>query len=322
MTASHETTLTVNKEDEKEVIAANLGDKSGETVEDSNEEAEDPTNEVNKLEKWNHPRINMYRYLTTLFCLILMGMNDAAYGVSLLKAIWKEKLTFYLGFDPICKRLIPHSGAFAYVSPPSYLLILIYVHLTLVLGIHAIAFILYLSFHSSNSYFHFPPPSALVFTRLPLLPRPISLISTQLEVYYNIDYTIISLVFLAPFVGYTLAAFLNNTVHMRFGQLGVATIGPTCKIIAYVVICVHPPYPVLPVIFMFAGFGNGLEDSAWNAWVGNMENANEMLGFLHGAYGLGATISPLVATAMVTKAHLLWYNFYYLMVSFHPFTLV
>jgi fucose permease len=108
---------------------------------------------------------------------------------------------------------------------------------------------------------------------------------------------------------------------MRFGQLGVATIGPTCKIIAYVVICVHPPYPVLPVIFMFAGFGNGLEDSAWNAWVGNMENANEMLGFLHGAYGLGATISPLVATAMVTKAHLLWYNFYYLMVSFHPFIL-
>jgi len=36
---------------------------------------------------------------------------------------------------------------------------------------------------------------------------------------------------------------------------------------------------------------------------------------LHGAYGLGAAISPLIATAMVTKADLLWYNFYYLMVS-------
>jgi hypothetical protein len=118
MTASHETTLTLNKEDEQEVIAANLGDKSGETVEDSNEEAEDSTNEVNKLEQWNHPRINMYRYLTTLFCLILMGMNDAAYGVSLSKAISKEKLTFHLGFDSICKRLIPHSGAFAYIPPP------------------------------------------------------------------------------------------------------------------------------------------------------------------------------------------------------------
>jgi fucose permease len=136
----------------------------------------------------------------------------------------------------------------------------------------------------------------------------------QLEVYYNVNYTIISLVFLAPFLGYTLAAFLNNTVHMRFGQLGIAIIGPSCKIVAYVVICIHPPYPVLPVIFMFAGFGIGLADSGWNAWIGNMQNANEMLGILHGCYGLGAAISPLIATAMVTKAHLVWYKFYYLMV--------
>lgn len=45
-----------------------------------------------------------------------------------------------------------------------------------------------------------------------------------------------------------------------------------------------------------------------------MESANELLGFLHGSYGLGATISPLIATAMVTKGHLPWYMFYYVMV--------
>jgi fucose permease len=45
-----------------------------------------------------------------------------------------------------------------------------------------------------------------------------------------------------------------------------------------------------------------------------MEHANELLGFLHGAYGLGATISPLIATAMVTKGNLPWYNFYFVMV--------
>ncbi len=129
------------------------------------------------------------------------------------------------------------------------------------------------------------------------------------------DYTIISLVFLAPFVGYSIAAFVNNKIHMKFGQLGIAFMGPSFRIIAYVITCIHPPYPVLPIIFMVAGFGNGLEDGGWNAWVGNMENANELLGFLHGAYGLGATVSPLVATAMVTKGHLAWYNFYYVMVK-------
>lgn len=34
------------------------------------------------LEKWNTPRINLYRYLSALFSFIIMGMNDAAYGVS------------------------------------------------------------------------------------------------------------------------------------------------------------------------------------------------------------------------------------------------
>lgn len=136
-----------------------------------------------------------------------------------------------------------------------------------------------------------------------------------LEPFYNVNYTVISLVFLAPFVGYSLAAFLNNKIHMRFGQLGVAVIGPSCKIVCYVITSVHPPYPVLPIIFMIAGFGNGLEDGGWNAWIGNMESANELLGFLHGAYGLGATISPLIATAMVTKANLPWYDFYYLMIG-------
>jgi fucose permease len=65
---------------------------------------------------------------------------------------------------------------------------------------------------------------------------------------------------------------------------------------------------------MMAGFGNGLEDGGWNAWVGNMQNANEVLGILHGFYGLGAAISPLIATAMVTKGHLQWYTFYDIMV--------
>ncbi len=57
---------------------------------------------------------------------------------------------------------------------------------------------------------------------------------------------------------------------------------------------------------LFPGFGNGIEDSAWNAWIGNMESANELLGFLHGAYGLGATIGPLIATAMVTRGGPQW----------------
>ncbi|KAI9889925.1 MAG: hypothetical protein M1814_004648 [Vezdaea aestivalis] len=135
----------------------------------------------------------------------------------------------------------------------------------------------------------------------------------SLEREYSISYLIVSLIFLSPFVGYISAASLNNVIHMRLGQRGVALIGPGAHLIAYIVISFHPPYPVLVVIFIFAGFGNGILDAAWNAWLGNMANATEILGFLHGFYGLGATLSPLIATTMIAKGGLQWYTFYYVM---------
>lgn len=137
----------------------------------------------------------------------------------------------------------------------------------------------------------------------------------QLEQYYHITYLIVSLVFLSPLVGYVTSAALNNLIHVHFGQRGVALIGPACHLIAYVVIALHPPYPVLVLVFILAGFGNGLLDAGWNAHLGNLANANEVLGFLHGFYGLGAVLSPLIATAMITRARFMWYSFYYIMVS-------
>ncbi|KAF2101051.1 putative MFS transporter [Rhizodiscina lignyota] len=134
-----------------------------------------------------------------------------------------------------------------------------------------------------------------------------------LEPYYNISYTIVSLIFLSPFLGYSLAALSISTIHMHFGQRGIAVVAPLCHLISYIIISVHPPYPVLVVLFILVGFGNGLEDAGWCAWIGNMVNANRIQGFLHSFYAGGATISPLIATAMVTKAGLPWYAFYYMM---------
>ncbi|KKZ63973.1 hypothetical protein EMCG_01727 [[Emmonsia] crescens] len=133
-----------------------------------------------------------------------------------------------------------------------------------------------------------------------------------LETYYNVSYTVISLVFLSPLAGYITSAILNNMLHMRFGQRGPALLGPATHVIAYVIVCFHPPYPVLVVAFIIAGFANGLADAAWNAWVGGMANANELLGLLHGSYGLGALLAPTIATSLITKAGWQWYEFYYL----------
>ncbi|KAG4414182.1 hypothetical protein IFR04_012669 [Cadophora malorum] len=137
----------------------------------------------------------------------------------------------------------------------------------------------------------------------------------HLEPYYDLNYTIVSLIFLSPFAGYSLASIANNLVHVRFGQRGVAFMGPLCHILAYVVVSIHPPYPVLVVMFIFVGFGNGLIDAAWCAWIGNMANANEVQGFLQASYSLGATVSPLIATALIEKTGAGWYGFYYIMIA-------
>jgi hypothetical protein len=148
-----------------------LSDTKGSQDDDPAGALPSPTTQAaEKLERWNHPRSNLFRTMAAFWSFVVMGGNDAAYGA-----------------------LIPY-----------------------------------------------------------------------LQEYYHLTFVVISLVFLSPLVGYTASALLNNSIHLKFGQRGVAVIAPTCHLLAYIVIAVHPPYPVLVVIFMLAGFGNGLADAAWS----------------------------------------------------------
>lgn len=101
---------------------------------------------------------------------------------------------------------------------------------------------------------------------------------------------------------------------MKFGQRGVAIMAPICHIITFVALALHPPYPVLVVCNMVSGFGNGLTDACFCAWIGAMDKANTIQGFLHSCYSLGALFAPLIATSMVVSAELPWYTYYYVMV--------
>ncbi|KAJ0120433.1 hypothetical protein J7T55_015160 [Diaporthe amygdali] len=187
-----------------------------------------PTTVSHTVERWNQSRANVCRVLAAFWSLLVMGMNDAAYGA-----------------------VIPYLGT-----------------------------------------------------------------------YYGLEYTLVSLIFLSPFVGYSASAILNNTLHQKFGQRGIAALCAGCHIVAYVIASQHPPYPVLVVVYMLAGFGNGLGDAAWNAWIGAMAQANELLGVMHGFYGAGGVFAPLIATSMITKAGLQWYHFYYVMIGVSTIELV
>lgn len=136
-----------------------------------------------------------------------------------------------------------------------------------------------------------------------------------LELYYNKSHLLVSVIFIPASVGSIAASFLNSFIHINLGRRGVAFLGPCLRLIAYIVISQNCPFPGLVVCFCVSAFGIALTDSAWNAYIAGMQNSHEALGILHAFYGLGATLSPLIATAMIAKGDLVWYSFYYLMIG-------
>jgi MFS family permease len=125
---------------------------------------------------------------------------------------------------------------------------------------------------------------------------------------------------LTPFAGYSIAAITNATIHVKYGQRGIAIMAPICHITTYVTLSLHPPWPLLVVINIISGFGNGLTDACFSSWVGVMDKANTIQGFMHACYSLGALFAPLIATSMVITAAWPWYTYYYVMVSANGLT--
>lgn len=89
----------------------------------------------------------------------------------------------------------------------------------------------------------------------------------------------------------------------------------TCHVTAYLAACFHPPFPVLVVVYILVGLGSGAKTAAWNSFVGGFQNSNELLGLLHGFYGLGATLTPVVASALFSHYGWRWYQIYYILAA-------
>jgi hypothetical protein len=57
-------------------------EKGDEAPPDITNDVPPPENEVEILQQWNSPRINLWRVLATFFSFFVFGMNDGANGVS------------------------------------------------------------------------------------------------------------------------------------------------------------------------------------------------------------------------------------------------
>ncbi|RSL95751.1 hypothetical protein CEP52_011888 [Fusarium oligoseptatum] len=136
-----------------------------------------------------------------------------------------------------------------------------------------------------------------------------------IEKDYGVDYVVLSIVFLTRFVGYIASATLNDYFHQKLGLRGISMVCAGCHIASHLTIVFHPPYMVTVLAFIVSGFGHGLLDSALNTWVSTLAGSTRILSLTGAFYAVGAMLSPLIATIMITKAHLPWYSFFYVMSS-------
>ena len=128
--------------------------------------------------------------------------------------------------------------------------------------------------------------------------------------HYNIGYAIVSLIFVTNAIGFILAAFFVDALRIRLGRAKTLMIAQTLMTIGYVMIVTTPPFPVIVISFLFLGLGMATNLALGNVFAANLQNSTKMLGSMHGSYGLGGTLGPLIATAMVTTGGLTWSRYY------------
>ncbi|CCH42130.1 putative permease [Wickerhamomyces ciferrii] len=121
--------------------------------------------------------------------------------------------------------------------------------------------------------------------------------------HYNTEQTTISTVFALQFLGYATSALSNEHLHVKFGRRGVMILSNAFLLITYLVNSFKPPIFIYIGIYYFAGLGVGLLDSCMTVWLSSLVDHNEIMGLLHGFYGIGSVFAPPYIS------HLLkWFN--------------
>jgi fucose permease len=99
-------------------------------------------------------------------------------------------------------------------------------------------------------------------------------------------------------VGSTLSASVAGLAFARLGARATILLAGTAGFIGALGIAVSPTFWVFAVSCAFIGLAAGLLDSTVNTTV-TKTGRNRLLNMVHGSYGVGATLAPLVVTAAV-----------------------
>jgi fucose permease len=131
----------------------------------------------------------------------------------------------------------------------------------------------------------------------------------SIESHYAVGYAVVSLVFVAQAAGFVSAALFTDAVKTRLGQARTYALAEALMVGAYAVLAAAPPFPVVAVVFFALGCAMAMTLALSNVFCANLAQSTVILGAAHGAYGIGGTVGPIIATAMVSRG-ILWARYY------------
>ncbi|KAK6465452.1 major facilitator superfamily domain-containing protein [Scheffersomyces coipomensis] len=136
----------------------------------------------------------------------------------------------------------------------------------------------------------------------------------HIEKYYGTNYAVTSCIWISNAMGFIVVAALSHKIQPWLGKRMSMTFGCFLSSIMYAIVSSGTVFPVVVIGFFFGGAGVAIVLSQSNVFIARLEKASKYLSFFHGFYGIGATISPLLGTLMVSHG-VPWHYFYLILLG-------
>ncbi len=115
-----------------------------------------------------------------------------------------------------------------------------------------------------------------------------------ITLYYKISASTISLIFISQLCGNLISALIIELVHKVVGRLGVLILGNLCIIMMSLINIFKPPIWLFVMSYGFAGLGMGILGGCMNVFISSLKSHNELMGMLHGSFGIGGIVLPVI----------------------------
>lgn len=116
-------------------------------------------------------------------------------------------------------------------------------------------------------------------------------------------------------LGFIVAAAFVDKIRQRLGRAKAIAVSMVCIALGFIPLVCAAPFPSIVIAYFFIGFGTAIALAIGNVFCANLQNGTTMLGAMHGSYGIGGTIGPLVATSIVSTGSI-WSRYYLLTLGF------